>query len=896
MQYELPQKATAEPALHSGQIMASSESHTPYREIFEDLIKSIMRAQAEVVAVLQSDIPPEQVSPATINRHFVWLALQYRAGINRHLYDAVEGNSPIRTRPLRAPNRLSKETRAQLARRESISIDTRGDDGATLVQTRPTRISSLLIQSFVEVRSALAAQGILSNERDVAIKSPLALAFDFLSVPEMPSSRAYILMTLRNYLFETYNRFPGGIVPLPDNLTISVSDVEEALSHIFTSLRERYWSSGEDRLPAEGRSPAGSILRQFLAAKGILWMRFRTADDLYRHFSEGQLVGQSVVYEFSRSAYLDHLPDLGELINELWGIPIPIRGADTLFRGGLKFSGRGGLVVGIHGGPGVGKTSLALAIGASLAPFDINTLFLTGEESASDLHSKADVLVPDELRRRLSFFGNASETWLTVQPFPLEGDVDVATLLERSFKQLAAALESMPGSSSGEASTPKPCRAVVVLDGLHDILMSAARSTSEESSRFLLRRLREFVFACREMRALVLLTTGEDWEGDRALDYLVDVAIRLLLDGAESHGRKPDRRVIISKARHQLCAIGTHGIHLSGNRGLRFSPQINYQLDRRAIWKTRLPDSSNVKTIFRKTLSYSDFVRFTAIERAGAPLNELTFNTAKGMVVLPRGCNVFLNGEGSGGKAALALKIALAPGSSIDGKLVAGREKILVVSFLYPREYYEGILRKLLRLRRLEYGISVRDDRPDLNVVHLYPGHYQPDHLFNRIEWELDAAELHGQPYSTVIIDGIHNVFLQFPEIEGYSLFFPQLYAALRSRAVTILTTHTTFVLQGAVGSAEYRLDDRRSEPLRHALVQKTDFRFEIDPITQGHVAARAVVGSVREHLSNTFSIRTVSAINQPIPDRDIFWSRESLVLFERDSDQLALPGVLGGR
>jgi low affinity Fe/Cu permease len=185
----------------------------------------------------------------------------------------------------------------------------------------------------------------------------------------------------------------------------------------------------------------------------------------------------------------------------------------------------------------------------------------------------------------------------------------------------------------------------------------------------------------------------------------------------------------------------------------------------------------------------------------------------------------------------------------------------------------------------LEYALGPREFRPDLAVIHLYPGYYQPDHLFNRIEWELEGAELQGRPYTAVIIDGIHNVFLQFPEIENYNLFWPQLYASLRTRAVTIISTHTTFVLQGQDFSDDYRLDDKRSEPLRHALVQKVDFRFEIDPVSDEDVTS-PFAGDA----ANIFAFRTVSAIGQPIPERDIYWSRESLVLFDPAQARLPFP------
>src|ERR1019366_1102784 len=123
---------------------------------------------------------------------------------------------------------------------------------------------------------------------------------------------------------------------------------------------------------------------------------------------------------------------------------------------------------------------------------------------------------------------------------------------------------------------------------------------------------------------------------------------------------------------------------------------------------------------------------------------------------------ILLNGRGSGGKAALAVKIAIAPSfHNFDPDQpqlhLSEREKVLIVSFLYPEEYYKNILSRLINLRRLEYRHENNNVlRPILDVIHLYPGYYQPNDLFNRIEQQLDAADLQGLPYSTVIIDGIH--------------------------------------------------------------------------------------------------------------------------------------------
>jgi hypothetical protein len=140
----------------------------------------------------------------------------------------------------------------------------------------------------------------------------------------------------------------------------------------------------------------------------------------------------------------------------------------------------------------------------------------------------------------------------------------------------------------------------------------------------------------------------------------------------------------------------------------------------------------------------------------------------------------------------------------------------------------------------------------------------------------LDAAELNGDPYTCVIIDGIHNVFLQFPQIQANSLFWPQIYNALRSRPIMTITTHTTLSVPKIVkdGPPPPLVDDGSSVPLRNALVQKTDFQIEVDPAGEG----------TGQGLSRLFKVQVVAAIGQAIPKGYVLWSREELVFVQDPS------------
>jgi KaiC/GvpD/RAD55 family RecA-like ATPase len=825
----------------------------PYQDIIDELVASTMRAQAIIVSAYLEGKPASNFH-VEINKQFSWLTKKFpRGGTNRHFFDEPD-----------------------------TSIQTLRTGGA-----QSTRISRLIVAAFEE--DTRSQSKLAKGNNAFSIRSPLAVVYDFLTIPNNSGSRAYALLALRNFLFSKLAIVPqrGG-----NENGLSATDIDHELSTIWTSLRERYFSKGLDKLPVGSliKNPSTAVVRHFLAMKGVLRFYFRKDRECLAYLQSGILVRRGdkeepYPFEIERAPRLERLPEVGEVVNELCGLPLPIRGADTIFRGGLKFSSCGGLVMAIHGGPGCGKTSLALSFGAYLAPMGIQTLFIGGEEDTDDLSARLANLVPEDFQR-LDFFGESNHEAFTFERLPRDGDggSDI-DFINNALLEVKEALATQSQDNS-DFHIPKPCRAIIVLDGLHDYLADKTRH-SAGSEMTMVEKLYKLIESAKVPGALVILTTGETSREHIMLDYLVDVAIHLGQESMSQYGTKPDRRFRLMKARHQLCAVGTHGLQIAGSKGVRFSPQINYQLDRRSIWKVGIPDKDIYKNVLRKTavISANDNGK-----RAGK-VQEKLGNSSHAPEIFC-GSNVFINGEGSGGKAALALKIAMAPSfSKTDNQVVDRDEKILVVSFLYPKEYYAELRNKLIRVRDREYGANVKKEwKTRIEVIRLYPGHLKPNDLYNRIEWELESAELYGDPYTCVVIDGIHNVYLQFPEIENYTLFWPQIYNSLRSRSVMTITTHTTLSLRRAIEGGSFTpsppIDNNRSEPLRHALVQKTDFQFEIDPVPVNKYPNN-------EYLSSLFAIRTMSAIGQPIPKGHILWDRESFLLMEappQEKQEVAQP------
>ncbi|WP_411884662.1 hypothetical protein [Polaromonas sp. YR568] len=907
---------------HSTKPPSSEKIGYPYSDIIDGLVCSTMRAQRYVIAHCKSGQPLAKIDHQQINRHFCWLSVLNKEGQNRHLVEAPAGMAPLATRSLRSKSSIPPELRNAFEEQQSVGWphDALGEKQIPpaqkkYVQEDATRISALIIDSFKEfVELGTRADG-ATEPVTCFIKSPLSIIYDYLTVPDTPGTRAYALVACRNYLFRAFELVPD-LDGKGNPSSFSVLAIEESLSHIWTSFRERYLSRGDDKLPPGSRGNVDGLIRHHLAMRKILFLRFQSEEECISYLSATQLAPlspqsnseaidkhgkkkRSYKFEFTRPNRLNNLPEAGEIVNELWGLPIPLRGADIVFKGGLKFSGRQGLVMAIHGGPGAGKTSFALAFAAYLAPFGITSWFLTAEEIKKDLVDRVNGLMPDQVAR-LSFFPSDFRDYILFRKFDLPSGKGFRTLdeIEEGLMALAQELANDAEADTTNASfyIPRPCDSIVVLDGLHDLFaveFSSARSDdSEKTSRLI--RLYQLVEKLRSLHALVILTTGTAWAGDSTLDYLVDVAIRLSHESTDEYGQKPDRRFTLTKARHQLCAGGTHGLQIGGMKGVRLSPQINYQLEKQSHWRPRLPDTTQVLPGLcraRSLKSIGELMQLiTTPDTANAGKNA-SYVDSPSSVSIYEGSHVFINGQGSGGKAALAMKLAISPSfkaASIESSLKTPptRQRVLVVSFLYPADYYEHLLRRLRVIQQNEYRrekLAVSGPPPRLEVIHLYPGHLRPHDLFNRIEWELDAAELNADPYTCVVIDGIHNVFLQFPEIEKYGLFWPQLYSALRSRKVTTISTHTTLALPYQTWQqTSTKVDDNRSEPLRHALVQKTDFQFEVDPWPLSQFALNyETLPSEYAVLSDLFVVKTVSAIGQRLPRGHILWSREELELYD---------------
>ena len=779
--------------------------------------------------------------------------------------------------------------------------------GASKAKLEPTRIAKLVRLHFERCEQIVRDRGL----KEPLLPSPLAIVYDYLCDPQEPATRAYALTTVRTVLFEEV-----GILPRHCGREgFDLSDILEAVGVHHT------FRAGRDPLNPAGTNAVAPLVRHFLAVKGYLFFRptwtpagkregratgHASARTLYLDYviatgrilrapkkkNEAEKWDKHLRVEFGTNPRLERIPDANEIYNEIAGIPVPIRGLDLLFGGGILCSDRGGLVIGVGGLPGTGKTSFALCLSAALAPLGTQTFFVAAEESEGDLKHRLLSIVP-EYMRRLSFFPADDIGWfvavtrhdlLDETGDEVLGGGHLRSVLsglikahEQSFSASADKLEQI--LSKGVVNVPIPCPYLIVIDGVDRYFRSGSNADG-------LYNLELFVRECRSLGALVVLTFAQGWAGAEDIDYLVDTRVVLCREHNAERDKKPARSFVLEKTRHQLSRSGAHGLHFSGDKGFRITPQIPSLLDRGALLRQVQPDKlqvvdvMNMRWVSRSTASRERY------ESPGLVGPQSYFCD------IQRNSQVVIFGVGSCGKASLALKLALSPlrhkaAAGDDGENVRKQDlvefnaevpHVLVVSFLYGDDYYKDLERRITHRRHLEYPRYRPSEGEEIRVEAFYPGYISPEDLFFRVFRRMEEAELEGRPFTSVVIDGLHNVQLQFPMIAAYQMIWPQIFSTLRRRGVTLYVTHTKFEVEVSDGNTYPFFKNAEVEPLLHALVSKVDYVFAVER----YKGAQAPTDTIAR-------IWARSAIGERIPRTPVLWSRQQHLFVDDQEPQLAL-------
>lgn len=820
----------------------------PFGEALPEFVGGYFAAYREILTHVLSETPLGFLDPAQINEHF----FRYVKRLSNHHdpHFSVGPRGSFRVRDDNAPSKPSRFslTFERLAHR------------ADLMTLRNRKYLKRGPRSKVE--------------QPVWIYSPLYFARVLLTSPEFPASDAVAHAAIRAYIFEEALRFEDEWASelgwnsrkalrarqqgkpsddgQADNAFLRIREIIR-FDRVEDSLQKlQNYSRNRDALPL--KDATDFVVSHLLASRGLLTMRFdppdpqRKSDDTKPAISFGDfldsasLVSTSGVYQFDLPKEIRQIPSASRLVNELDGLPIAIPGADLVFQGGLRFTTETGVVARLYGPAGIGKTSVALAIAASLAPIGTHTIYLSCEEHSDDLHHRIRTLVPLFVKRTQSY--TPPEEWFTA--------AYVSGTFEEKRAQVTQFLEDTIQRYGDRLPQPENCPPglmplLIVLDGVHEMFPTGAESDGSTE-------LRKLVERCQRTGALVLTLSAETPRTDLAeFDYLVDLVVHLEYAPTEGQMDPLTRLFNLEKSRRQLSRSGAHVLDLGAREhGIRIVPQINAHLSENRTWGWVDPNPHRTIDFL---LTRAAFVP-TEGQDVDSPLVEISDRS-----------QILVMGRGSSGKSLFGLRVLA---SSFVGDLRLkeiqersrrrnepptfwasegktreatpaddwfedpdpSRRRILVLSFLYQRDFYIKELRRTQRYWPEDAVLRDLSVKVDLDVEHFSPGYLRPEALMDIIGERIDAAILSGQPYHGVLIDGIHNVFLQFPHLEASEIIWPALFELLRVRGLAVVTTHTHFDLtEYGTMMHDLQASRRRVAPLLHALVQSSDYVIKIHPI-----------------------------------------------------------------
>jgi KaiC/GvpD/RAD55 family RecA-like ATPase len=719
----------------------------------------------------------------------------------------------------------------------------------------PMRLAALTVARFKQLQRDARPS---SNKKGVSlmIPSPLSILYEALIVPNEPASRAYALAACRLLLFLRLRVCPPGPRIHPpyenegnwkrldidkleteldshrryfshrDNFPLASNFTAKVLQHFFAMkgyycLRFGTWEEGGKRENI-GKSVPPEIgkKRLWLLVKTYLDQRDITGQVIFKNVKGGDFFKSGVgsAFEFRLSPSVVDPPRALDVINEIVGIPIPIRGADTLLFGGLRTSTDEGLVVNVSGAAGTGKTSFALAVAATLSPFDTHCYYITTEEASEDLKGRLMSLIPSYLRG-LSIYKQKIDDWFHVADLrslkrrSKEGQP--AELLAKYLEEVIHLVQETRKKAENKLTNdqhitiPAIAPLVVVIDSIFGL---AEKHDVEE-----FQALSEFIVQCRGLKALVFVLSGEELSKHSRLSYMVDVICNLTYRDTESENKKPERILQLTKTRFQISRPGAHVFHMSGREGLRISPQLSSQLDKEEQRNLTMPDKKQIIN------ALNDWRYEGRIDTGRYDLDKNCQKSGK-YLDLYAYSHVLVHGHGSTGKAAIGLKILLSKVPVNDGynrvaKAWNESRRVLVVSFLYPESYYEERAKKI-------------DNKAQVEILAFSPGFLLPQDLMSKVSRKIEEAELCGNPFTGVLLDGLHNVFLSFPVLQDNEMVWPSLYRFLSIKKQTIVTTFTTFTLdlmdQINNTPEEMEMHRKRQSILLHALVQSADFYITV--------------------------------------------------------------------
>jgi hypothetical protein len=144
----------------------------------------------------------------------------------------------------------------------------------------------------------------------------------------------------------------------------------------------------------------------------------------------------------------------------------------------------------------------------------------------------------------------------------------------------------------------------------------------------------------------------------------------------------------------------------------------------------------------------------------------------------------------------------------------------------------------------------------------------------------LDEAVLEGEPFTGIMLDGLHNVFLQFKNLQGAHMIWPLLYSILSRYNLTVVTTFTNFSVSERILNTHQNQNFQRNDdsilfqegqrPFLHGLVKAADYYLVLEEIVDE---------------SDSFKkkyLLTVKSSPENPPQDALQWDRQKLIFEKR--------------
>lgn len=492
-------------------------------------------------------------------------------------------------------------------------------------------------------------------------------------------------------------------------------------------------------------------------------------------------------------------------------------GLRSAFRGGLRLYDNQGIVTLIRGGPGTGKTSLAIAHASAAVLEGGCAVVLSLEETREALLSKFASVIPRVSRHDVEEWIRESYLWL----WGTDGDGF------SSRHELGPLVDQVPGfvsnaikkwqEPSGRVTTDAPL--CVVIDSLTAYLLvkaphsSGKRDPSADYRENVFRVIQEW----RSSKVITVLIAGADPRlAAEQAEYLADNVI--VLDTQDT-----SRTLCLQKSRLQPTSPETHLLHVSSD-GVRVFAGTAAAAKRSAersivpvageshvpiAWVDVSPAKGGQPRIRRYVQSVPEGThisvfgvgstrkaKYGLILLLSTPVSGSIWRTATLQRLAPNEPLELSKVSGPIETAALASSSRIA-GDVYDvaetrlGHVDPSR-RVHVISFLHGQDNYRAMVRGFLDRRPATSDGPGRSQLAAelVRTTVFHPGQLEPSVLVRKIERALDSRP-DGRTPTGVLLDGIHNALVAFPKIARAPWVWNEIAALCAERGATLVSTYS---------------------------------------------------------------------------------------------------------